>query len=128
MKNIFLVLLLLPTLAIADDDLKCNPEGSNLEMATCANDSFKTADKDLNKLYAKLITEAKHDDKENTGGDQRFGGYESALRESQRAWIAFRDKDCLRQTTGEMGGSIRQIEYPACLEEMTKERIKELSK
>ena len=71
------------------------------------------ADAALNKIYKQLA--AKLDGKEKT-----------ALRDAQRAWIAFRDKECEYRTIGDDGGSIRPMELAMCARDMTEARAKAL--
>lgn len=68
--------------ASAQDQIKCNPAGTQLEMNACAADEFKQADRELNEAYAALL--------KKEGADRTFV---KKLRAAQRAWIAFRDAE-----------------------------------
>jgi uncharacterized protein YecT (DUF1311 family) len=116
--------------AMADDaETKCDPGGSTLEMTACEFDNYKAADKKLNEVYKEVIAKAKKMDAEYPeGGIEPYDGYEDSIRKSQRAWVGYRDADCLRTTLDARGGSMRNMTYPACLAEMTNNRIKELQK
>jgi len=70
------------------------------------------ADKELNRVYAKLVAEASPE------GRQR-------LRAAQRAWIAFRDLDCAARA-GSRGGSFYSASLSLCLEAVTDERTRTL--
>jgi uncharacterized protein YecT (DUF1311 family) len=93
------------------------PESNQLEMNECASQSYKIADAELNKLYKKQI--------------DRLQGEEAKerLRDSQRAWIVFRDKACLFENgPREESGSIwPQLNY-MCLEYHTRKRIADIKK
>src|SRR4030042_6032277 len=79
-------LLLAVTLVIADqtyaDHNKCNPAGNTMEMSVCAEEDFKKADAELNKVYNTLLQNEKSD-----------AIFIKNLRESQKAWIKFRDAE-----------------------------------
>lgn len=52
--------------------------------------------------------------------------YEHALRDAQRAWIAFRDAECNLRKLEVRGGSWVPTVYSVCLQRMTLERTQEL--
>lgn len=92
----------------------CNNLMAQLDLNQCAEANFESADKALNVLYRRLLaadTDAKS---------------QSLLKESERAWIAFRDKECLREAASNEGGSIWPMVHSGCLERKTRERICEL--
>ena len=98
------------------DAIDCDRnDQSQLGMNMCAAADAAKSDALLNQLYKKLA--AKAEDKERT-----------ALRDAQRAWIAFRDKECTYETVGEEGGSIRPMEYSLCVKARTDDRIKDFRK
>lgn len=112
---LLVALLLLPVAApaFAEDDCDRNNQ-SQMAMNQCAGVDAAKADAELNKVYKQLAAQA--DGKEKT-----------ALRDAQRAWIAFRDKECEYRTIGEDGGSIRPMELAMCAQEMTEARTKALA-
>jgi uncharacterized protein YecT (DUF1311 family) len=61
------------------------------EIAACAADDLAEADAELNATYRRALESIKAANHLNT--NQRRG-WERALREAQRHWLAFRDKDC----------------------------------
>lgn len=84
-------------------------------MNFCARHRYDVADKTLNQVYRDSMT--KQQDK---AARQR-------LRDAQRAWIAYRDKDCLAQNgPREMSGSIWPLQHFACLEQHTLRRTEDL--
>jgi uncharacterized protein YecT (DUF1311 family) len=117
-----LVLLALP--AAAEDEIKCNPEGATFEMAACARDDFEKADKKLNTVYQKLLKSLAQADKEygSLGEESRV----KRLKDAQRAWVAWRDPECLLRSVENFGGSIENINIPACMASLTEERAKQL--
>src|SRR6266540_345603 len=74
------------------------------------------ADSELNKTYEALLT--KLPDAES----------KQKLKESQRAWLAFRDAEAAFQADGERGGSIAPLIYSTTASELTQARIEALRK
>lgn len=84
-------------------------------MNFCARHRYDVADKTLNQVYRDSM--AKLPDK---AAQQR-------LRDAQRAWMVFRDKDCLAQTgPRETSGSIWPLQHFACMEQHTLRRTEDL--
>lgn len=97
-----------PAAAQAPD---CANATSQTDMTVCAGQSFDKADAALNAAYAKL----------------RKGlspASQSRLVDSQRAWIAFRDKECLMRSNGPDGGSVAPMIRASCAEDLTRDRTK----
>lgn len=122
MKRILVIsLLAFTTNLMAEPDIKCNPDGTQIEMNQCAYDSFEKADKALNKTYQALIKKS---------GDDKT--YIENLRKSQRAWIKFRDAEletmfsCDDENKKICWGSMIGMLYPAAKQELTEERTKRL--
>lgn len=95
-------------------DVDCSSPSNTIEMQYCSSHSYDEADKEMNDLYQQqmhtLTTEK---------SKQR-------LRDSQRAWLVFRDKACLYEV-GDESGTIFSQEMNACLEAHTKQRIEDLN-
>jgi len=121
---IFISALLLSSNIFANDqEIKCNPAGNQTEMNQCASDDLQKADKKLNETYQALIKKS---------GDNKT--YIKKLRESQRAWIKFRDAEldamfsCDDENIRICWGNMIGILYPAAKRELTEERTKRLQK
>lgn len=84
-------------------------------MNMCAKADFDAADAKLNQLYKQLAAKAE-------------GGEKNALRDAQRAWVAYRDKECIYETSGSEGGSIRPMEEWQCATALTDARVKDFEK
>ena len=95
----------------------CNGLTTQMELDQCAGANDKSADTALNTLYRQLMAQ-----ETDAAGKQR-------LVEAERAWIAYRDKECAYQVGPQQdGGSIWPMEKSNCLEQLTAARIAELSK
>ena len=82
-------------------------------MVTCAQQALDRADADLNSSYKAL--RAKLDDQGK-----------NLLRDAQRAWIKYRDAECLRARDAVRGGTLASVIGVSCLSHMTGTRAKEL--
>lgn len=97
-----------------EDALK-NCDRDQKTMNFCARHSYDVADQKLNQVYRDNMTKLQDAD------DRK------RLRDAQRAWIVFRDKDCLAQTgPREMSGSIWPLEHFNCMEQHTLRRTEDL--
>ncbi len=83
------------------------PGETQMEMNECAGQDFEAADKRLNRAYKKLEKS-------------------SELIAAEKAWIAFRDAECMYQAKPYEGGSIQPTIYAGCLQSLTEDRIKQL--
>ena len=84
-------------------------------MNLCAQQRYDKADAALNRTYNRNL-KAQPD----KAAQQR-------LREAQRAWISYRDKDCeVEAGPRETSGSIWPLQYYGCLERHTMRRTMEL--
>lgn len=50
------------------------------------------------------------------------------LRDAQRSWMAFRDRQCAFEASGVKGGSAYPMVYSGCLARVTKERTRDLAR
>jgi uncharacterized protein YecT (DUF1311 family) len=90
----------------------CPGARTQADLNLCASQAFQKADAELNKLYQQLMKGA--------------GAAEKAkLRAAQLAWLRFRDAHCEYEAFGNRGGSIYPMVYSFCLEEVTRERVRQ---
>jgi uncharacterized protein YecT (DUF1311 family) len=108
-----------------DGEITCNRSGGTLEMVACLQDDFEKADAELNVTYKKLTAALSADDKEYGANenDSRI----KRLQGAQRAWVAWRDKECALQSIANYGGSLERLDFPACLTNLTIARTKTLA-
>jgi uncharacterized protein YecT (DUF1311 family) len=91
------------------------PDQTQTGLNQCAAESFVKADEALNRAYKQIVQKLK-------GQDQAAGLFVKA----QKSWLAFRDSECAFVSSGASGGSIQPMIYSMCLEQVTKERVKQL--
>lgn len=111
--------------AFADDEMKCNPEGTQAEMNICAWDDFQKADSELNAIYKKAVAYSKQLD-DSYADQPNLKGAVAALKKAQRAWIDYRDGHCEGIGFSARGGSMEPMMVAGCQEDLTKKRIAEL--
>lgn len=88
---------------------------NQLAMNVCASHRFDLADQALNQQY-----------KQNLAALQDVAT-QTRLREAQRVWLVFRDKDCLADTGPRAeSGSIWPLLHFSCLEKHTVRRTEDL--
>jgi uncharacterized protein YecT (DUF1311 family) len=104
-------------------EVNCAAPVTQLDMNFCADRAWKLADGDLNLAYGMARTLMRQTDAALPAADR---GAEIALRDAQRAWIAFRDAACKAEGYVWFGGSIRPLVVSSCLERMTRSRTEEL--
>ncbi|HAH09119.1 MAG TPA: urease-associated protein [Alphaproteobacteria bacterium] len=109
----------------ASAKLNCKEPMSTADMLQCADQDFQRADKELNAIYAKIMTQLKEtytaEDIKNAGGQDPVAD----LKDAQRKWIAFRDANCRFMGTQMLGGSGQAPITAGCMARMTEDRVKE---
>src|SRR5579864_2525272 len=86
----------------------CSKAVVQFDLNQCAGANADAADAALNALYRQLLKQ--HPDAHAT----------ARLKKSERAWIAYRDKQCASEVGPQAdGGSIWPMEMSNCLEEKT---------
>lgn len=91
----------------------CTNPQAQVEMNQCAGNAFKAADAALNHVYQRLA--AKLDNNERV-----------QLKETQTAWLKYRNSNCEFVADQYKGGSIRPMIYGYCLANVTRKRTSEL--
>jgi uncharacterized protein YecT (DUF1311 family) len=115
------VIALASTASWADDGIKCNDDGNQLELNACARDDFTKADGELNQAYQLLL--------KKEANDKLFI---SKLRLAQKAWLSFRDADlearfaCAENNVRVCWGSMYPMSLLSRKAELTRERAKHL--
>jgi uncharacterized protein YecT (DUF1311 family) len=91
----------------------CEGNGSQAEASACAREEYKAADAELNKVYGRLAGVLDAEDK-------------ASLKESELAWIKYRDSNCAFESSQYKGGTMRPMIESFCLARVTKGRTAEL--
>jgi uncharacterized protein YecT (DUF1311 family) len=109
----------------ADDPIDCSEQTTTVEMNFCADEDFKASDAKLNAAYKRVLAQIADSDLEKPYDRD---SWEKAVRESQRAWVAFRDADCKGAVPMEWsGGTGATSAVLGCMTVKTEARTKELA-
>ena len=113
--------------AQAADEPNCDDPQNQAEMNLCAALDFQAQDAELNRVWAEAIEAARQADREINREFDTRPTEEEMLRQSQRAWITFRDAHCTVEGYREArGGSMETMVYEGCRARLTEERIAQL--
>ena len=111
--------------------LDCGEVTSQFHMTICAGENAKALDDILNAEYQISIGYMKYLDQSEyttevwdpiTEANIVFS-YEETLRSAQRAWLAYRESDCLARIGPNTGYSAYSMEFSECLQGFLAERI-----
>lgn len=91
----------------------CEGMGSQAEASGCAYREYKAADAELNRVYGQLAGVLDAEDK-------------ASLKESELAWIKYRDSTCTFESSQYKGGTMRGMIESFCLARVTKARTTDL--
>jgi uncharacterized protein YecT (DUF1311 family) len=91
----------------------CEEQSSQAEASACAYREYKAADAELNKAYGRLASKLEADGK-------------ALLKDSELAWIKYRDTTCVFESSFYKGGTMRPMIESFCLTRVTKARTAEL--
>lgn len=119
----FTALVMTFGMAQGQDEPDCKDPMDQSTMNMCAHLDFVAADAKLNDIWPTLRDEAKMQDTELAKGKTE---YFDALLASQRAWITYRDAECVRQGFEAHGGSMEPMLVSGCMATLTEARIKDL--
>lgn len=120
-----LLAALLPAAAAAQPNpIDCANATSTVEMNYCAEQEFDKADQALNTAYQRVIAAIA---KSESDAPYDPKSWEAALRQSQRAWVAFREAECKGLVPMEWGGGTGTTQAVLiCMTRLTKARTEDL--
>jgi uncharacterized protein YecT (DUF1311 family) len=107
-------------------EYNCDDPQNQAEMNRCAGLDFERADAELNTLWREVIAGAREMDREINREYDQAPTSEEVLRQSQRAWVTFRDAHCAYEGHEARGGSMESMLYNGCRARLTRERIAQL--
>lgn len=109
--------------AFAEEVWVCDNSRNNAEHLQCADREYKKHDAELNRVYKALL-------KSSADSNEALEGYGvpplDALKQSQRAWVAFRDSNCHWKSSSFYGGTGQSVIMSSCLAIATRDRVREL--
>ena len=104
-------------------EVDCTLAETQQDMNLCAAEDWQAADGLLNEAYGKAMKFMKAIDADLPAADQ---GAALNLRNSQRAWIEFRDAACAAEGYLMYGGSAAPLRIYGCMTRLTAARTAEL--
>ena len=96
------------------------------EMTRQAGRSFAEADAAMNGAYRAAMARMKAMDGYHAPNARNRPGYRNALLASQRAWLGFRDAECLVEGYQYRGGSAEPMVVGQCKARLTAQRTQQL--
>lgn len=87
--------------------------GVDPAMRACDDQEFSARDAELNRVYKQLA-------------DRLDPGRKAKLRDAERAWVSFRDKECEFIRSPEDGGTMAALVEMGCEIDLTKQRTVQL--
>lgn len=112
-STLIVIPLLLFSTATLAEEVDCKTAVTTAEMRRCANDRYQAADAELNRVYRQLSAQL---------SDKR----REQLKQAQRAWLAFRDKNAAFVASAFEGGTMYPILELSELTSMTTRRAEQL--
>ncbi len=92
----------------------CDSMSNQNAMNQCFSNEYKNSDAELNKLYKEIRSRLKDD-----------ADTAKLLVSAQKAWIAYRDAECVFTSAASAGGSIYPMIVSQCRDGITRKRIKD---
>jgi uncharacterized protein YecT (DUF1311 family) len=121
------VSLLLLFAAAASASGGCAGASTQAALNQCAAEAFTRADGALNRQWGETLATMKRRDAAGPLRGRGFG-YASSLLASQRAWLAFRDAQCVIEGGEFAGGSAQGMAITRCKANLTAERTAQLKR
>ncbi len=118
----FMTLLALPAVA-QEPKANCKNPQTQMEMNICSQRDYEAADKALNAQYQTTRKAMKKWDADSSAD---LKGAEDALVKAQRAWVVYRDAQCISSGFQAHGGSMEPMLISGCQADLTRKRIEEL--
>ncbi len=118
----FMALVALPAVA-QEPKANCKNPQTQIEMNICSQRDFDAADMALNAQYQTTRKAMKAWDADAMS---ELKGAEDALVKAQRAWVAYRDAQCISSGFQAHGGSMEPMLISGCQADLTRKRIAEL--
>ena len=117
--------MLLTLLIAAAVPQGCAAPRSQTAMIMCANAAYERADAGMTRQWRSTQAHMRALDARDTSRGGGFG-YAAALLESQRAWLRYRDAQCMIEAGRYAGGSLQPMVRAQCGTRLTNARTQQL--
>lgn len=119
--------LLMAGPAVDVDATDCDGSSPQQMLNICAANAAQAADDELNLVWKRVAAEMKRRDAQIDRKTDRDPLHFDTLLASQRAWLTYRDKQCLLASFEMRGGSGAPQIHGGCFHELTRARIAQLN-
>ena len=116
-KYVLAVTVCLASLSALAQDNLCRRNGSGQDALVCAKQDADAADAKLSEAYQHALT--------RLSGSENLERAKTSLIESERAWVKFREADCVVQDRLFEQGSMRRAMVEQCLRSHAEQRAKD---
>lgn len=110
----------------AQPQLDCDDPMTQTDITICSGRTAKAADAAMAREYKVAMVILGNMDREIDRKYDKRPSYSAALLASQRAWLTFRDAQCVVEGYTARGGSMEPMFVNGCYEQVTRERTKQL--
>lgn len=110
----------------AGEAVDCDTAQTQADMNFCAARDFESSDAALNEQWAETAARMKALDARIGRESDGQPGYFETLLSGQRAWLTFRDAQCLSESFLARGGSLQPMMNAQCKTYLTELRIQQL--
>lgn len=123
MRVMMMLLMLFSCFSYAAE-LECNKIQSSDQVYLCSKQSMEISDNKLNQEYRNLLKKVRV---QYSSHEELKNEFINKIKESQRSWVDFRDKNCeVLSYQIDVGTQAYETSMNFCKDKMTQERIKEL--
>jgi len=123
---VIIAALLLFSATADDPPIDCDNQRYQVEMNLCALQAYEVADAALNVQWKLTLATMRERDKYIDRKYDSQPTHDATLLASQRAWLTYRDQQCLNESFAARGGSMAPMLRSGCMERLTKARTAEL--
>lgn len=112
-----------PVLAMdLNEEEVCKYNGTSRHDVQCSNQRFKAVEEILNVKYKELMSKL---DEAISKEPERLKDLKVKYVHAQRAWVAFREKECSAFKVWYTNGTLQKSYYYDCMKKMAHQRINE---
>ena len=105
----------------------CDEDSPQQMLNICTANAAQAADQEMNAAWKRVAAEMKRRDTQIDRKTDREPGFFDTLLAGQRAWLTYRDKQCLLASFELRGGSGAPQIHSGCFHELTRARIAQLN-
>lgn len=121
-----MIAALLLMAAAPADATDCDDASAQQMLNICAANAAQSTDAEMNAQWKRTAAEMKSRDTEIDRTYDKQPGHFDTLLAGQRAWLIWRDKQCLLESFEMRGGSAAPMIHSGCFERITRARLEQL--